>query len=285
MSLKFSWKILEVGKTKRDGGAFFGEVPRPEWMKIVNYGDKKTTELTGDAHVNRQNEISLSCNALLLQTAEDKILVDTGPPLSNATDFEYDSGNSKLRKALKEHNLFAKDITKVIVTSTDGDHTGGLTTWDRAGHLVLGLPKAEVFAFSGGHKRVRSPHVPDSGDSFALLEEKGQLQWVIPTRGYEVAPGVFMHPAPGPSEHSAIVEVRRGADRILFLSDLCPTATHLNPGVIAAYDDAPDDTYVNKMHWLQKAEAEGSVVIFPHGNGMKAGYLETTKEGRRLRPV
>ena len=285
MSLNFSWNILEVGKTKRDGGAFFGEVPRPEWMKSVNYVDKKATEATRDAHVNRQNEISLSCNALLLQTDEDIILVDTGPPLSNATDFEYDSGNSKLRKALREHNLYAKDVTKVIVTSTDGDHTGGLTTWDRAGNLVLALPKAEVFAYSGGHKRVRPPQVPDSGDSFALLEEKGHLQWVIPTRGYEVAPGVFMRPAPGPSEQSAIVEVRRGADRILFLSDLCPTSIHLNPGVIAAYDDAPDDTYANKMYWLQKAEAEGSVVIFPHGNGMKAGYLETTKEGRRLRPV
>ena len=285
MSLLFSWKILEVGKTKRDGGAFFGEVPRPEWMQTVNYSDKSATKPLSDAHVNRQNEISLSCNALLLQTDEDLILVDTGPPLSNATELDYETGNSKLRKALKDHKLFAKDITKVIVTSTDGDHTGGLTTWDRAGHLVLGLPKAEVFVYSGGHKRARPSYVPNSGDSFALLEEKGQLQWVLPTCDYEVVPGVFMRPAPGPSEQSAIVEVRRGADRLLFLSDLCPTSTHLNRGVIAAYDDTPDDTYMNKMHWLHQAEAEGSVVIFPHGNAMKAGYLETTKEGRRLRSL
>tara|TARA_Y100000310_G_scaffold272101_1_gene286892 strand:- start:74 stop:931 length:858 start_codon:yes stop_codon:yes gene_type:complete len=285
MSLAFSWDVLEVGKTKRDGGAFFGATPRPEWMKVVNYSYERTPNPQLDHHVSRQNEISLSCNALLLQTDEDNILVDTGPPLVTSMNLEYDPNISKLRKALQDHNLFAKDITKVILTSTDSDHAGGLTAWSRAGNLVLGFPKAQVYAYGGGRKRARPASVPDSEDAFTLLEEKGRLEWIIPARSYEVVPGVFMRPAPGPSQRSAIVEVRRGADRLLFLSDLCPTPSHLALGVITAYDDAPDDTYVNKMHWLHQAEEEGSVIIFPHGNGTKAGYLETTKDGRRLRPV
>jgi glyoxylase-like metal-dependent hydrolase (beta-lactamase superfamily II) len=285
MSLAFSWKVLEVGKTRRDGGAFFGEVPRPEWLQFVTYGDKGAKKVSQDAHVSRQNEISLSCNVLLLQTDEDNILVDTGPPLGNSLDLDIESGPSKLRKALKEHKLFVKDITKVIVTSTDYDHMGGLFSYDRAGNLGLALPNAQVFAFCGGHNRARPSLIPHEEDSFPLLEEKDKLQWVLPTDNYEVVPGVFMRYAPGPSRGSAVVEVRRGADRMLYLSDLCPTATHLNPAVIAAYDDAPDDTYLSKIHWLKQAEKEGAVVIFPHGNDVKAGYLETTKEGRRLRPA
>ncbi len=285
MSLEFSWNVLEVGKTRRDGGAYFGTVPRPEWMNFVAYGDKSAKNATQDAHVNRQNEIYLSCNVLLLQTDKDKVLVDVGPPLAHTFDFDFETGNSKLRKVLKDHKLFAKDITKVIVTSTDYDHMGGLTTYDRAGNLVLGLPNAQVFSFCGGGNRTRPSLIPDSEDAFALLEKKGKLQWVQPTQDYEVVPGVFMRSAPGPSQRSAVVEVRRGADRVMYLGDLCPSATHLNPAVITAYDDSPDDTYLNKMHWLDQAEKEGAVVIFPHGNDVKAGYLEVTKEGRRLRPV
>lgn len=285
MSLEFSWNVLEVGKTKRDGGAYFGTVPRPEWMNFVTYGDKSAKTLLHDAHVSRQNEISLSCNVLLLQTDKDNILVDTGPPLTNSFDIDIETGHSKLRKVLKDHNLFGKDITKVIVTSTDYDHMGGLTTHDRAGSIVLVLPNAQVFAFSGGHNRVRPSPIPHSKDAFSLLKEKGKLQWVSTAEDHEVVPGVFMRSAPGPSSGSAVVEVRRGADRVVYLGDLCPTATHLNPAVITAYDDAPDDTYLHKIHWLDQAEREGAIVIFPHGNGVKAGYLEVTKEGRRLRPV
>jgi len=285
MSFEFSWNVLEVGKTKRDGGAYFGTVPRPEWMNFVTYGDKGAKTALHDAHMNRQNEISLSCNVLLLQTDEDKVLVDTGPPLTNTFDLDFETGNSKLRKALKDHNLFAKDITKVIVTSTDYDHMGGLTTYDRAGNLILVMPNAQVFFFGGGHNRARPSLIPDSEDTFPLLEEKGKLQWVQPTHDLEVVPGVFMRSAPGPSKGSAVVEVRRGADRVMYLGDLCPTATHLNPAVITAYDDAPDDTYLSKMHWLNQAEREGAIVVFPHGNDVKAGYLEVTKQGRKLRPV
>ena len=285
MSLEFSWNVLEVGKTKRDGGAYFGTVPRPEWMNFVTYGDKSAKIVLHDAHVSRQNEISLSCNVLLLQTDQDNVLVDVGPPLANTFDIDFETGNSKLRKVLKDHKLFAKDITKVIVTSTDFDHMGGLTTYDRAGNIVLGLPNAQVFSFCGGHNRARPSCIPRAMDAFPVLEENGKLQWVVPTDEYEVVPGVFMRPAPGPSSGSAVVEVRRGADRVMYLGDLCPTATHLNPAVIAAYDDSPDDTYLSKIHWLDQAEKEGAVVIFPHGNGVKAGYLEVTKEGRRLRPV
>ena len=283
MSPEFSWKILEVGKTRRDGGAFFGTVPRPEWMEHVKSGEKHAADSDYDTHVNRQNEISLSCNALLLQTGDDNVLIDVGPPMGNALMADMEGCNSKLRKVLKENHLTSKDITKVILTSADIDHAGGLCSFDRAGNEVPSFPKATVFCYDNPAKRMRPASIPQVDQHLSLLEDKGRIAWITPSQEYEVVPAVFMRPAFGPSRRGAIVEIRRGADRIIYLSDLCPTASHLNAGTITAYDDSPESTYIEKTRYIEQAEKEGTLVVFPHGNTVKSGYVETTKQGRRFR--
>ena len=94
-----------------------------------------------------------------------------------------------------------------------------------------------------------------------------------------------MHPIYGPSLHGCIVEVSRGADRILFMGDLCPTIYHLNPGVIPAYDDAPDSSFAERAYWLKIAQEEGYIVAFGHGKNIKAAWLENHKEGLGIKPV
>jgi glyoxylase-like metal-dependent hydrolase (beta-lactamase superfamily II) len=285
MSLAFGWKILEIGKTRRDGGAFFGAVPRPEWLEHVNGNEKGAADSDYDAHVNRQNEINLSCNALLLQTGEDNLLIDTGPPMGHTLTPDIEGYNSKLRKVLKENRLVVKDITKIILTSADIDHAGGLATFDRAGNEVPSFPKATVFCYDNPAKRLRPPTVPQADEYISLLERKGRIAWVTPSQEYEVVPGVFMRPAFGPSRRGAVVEIRRGADRIIYLSDLCPTASHLNATTITAYDDIPEATFIEKTQYMDQAEKEGSLVVFSHGNTVKSGYIENTKQGRRFRQV
>ena len=147
------------------------------------------------------------------------------------------------------------------------------------------FPEGTVFCYDNPAKRARPTTVPQADEHLSLLEGKDRITWITPSQEYEVVPGVFMRPAFGPSRRGAIVEVRRGADRIIYLSDLCPTASHLNAGIITAYDDSPEDTYIEKTQYMEQAEKEGSLVVFPHGNTVKSGYIETTKQGRGFRKV
>ena len=285
MRLRFSWDVLEVGNTRRDGGAFFGAVPRPEWVETVQSTEKRASYKDFDAHVTRQNEITVCCNILLLRTEEDNILVDVGPPMATTYQTDNQPSHSKLRAVLRLEEIKAKDISKIILTSTDSDHAGGLSMSDRAGNDVPAFPKATVYCQDNNRKRFRPSVIPKSNELLTLLEEKGNLQMTSYAKDLEVSPGVFVHSVSGPSQWSAVVEVRRGPEIILFLGDLCPTPSHLNPSAITAHDDEPDRTFIHKKYWLDKAEEEGAIIVFSHGNGVKAGYLEDTKMGRRLRPV
>jgi len=247
--------------------------------------DKRTSDRNFDAHVTRQNEITVGCNVLLLKSETDNILVDVGPRMGNATLTDKECGYSKLRKALKEASMTPRDVNKIILTSTDSDHAGALTMSDRAGNEVPTFSRATVYCQDNQHERARPHSIVQSHDAFELLEDKGKLHTISSTEQLEVSPGVFVHSARGPSQWSAVVEVKRGADRIIFLGDLCPTPSHLNLSVTTAHDNEPDHTYREKKYWLDKAEEEGAVLVFCHGNAIKAGYLESTKEGRRLRAL
>ena len=285
MRLRFSWDVLEVGNTRRDGGAFFGAVPRPEWVETVQTVEKRTSFKNFDAHVTRQNEITLSCNILLLRTEEDNILVDVGPPMATTYLTENQPGHSKIRAVLRAEDIKSKDISKIILTSTDSDHAGALSMSDRAGKDVPAFTKATVYCQDNNRERARPYVIPRSNELLTFLEEKGQLQMTSCAKDLEVSPGIFVHSVSGPSQWSAVVEVRRGGDIIFFLGDLCPTPSHLNSCAITAHDDDPDRTFTEKKYWLDRAEEEGAIIIFSHGNKVKAGYLEDTKMGRRLRPV
>jgi|GEM_PF-4094984 len=285
MPFRFSWDVLEVGSTRRDGGAFFGAVPRPEWVETVQTVEKRASYKDFDAHVSRQNEITIGCNILLLRTEEDNILVDVGPPLTTSLQIDKELGHSKIRAVLRGEDIKSKDISKIILTSTDSDHAGALSMCDRAGKDVPAFPKATVYCQDNNRERLRPFVVPRSNELLTFLEERGKLQMTSCAKDFEVSPGIFVHSVSGPSQWSAVVEVRRGPEIIFFLGDLCPTPSHLNSCAITAHDDEPDHTFTQKKYWLDRAEAEGAIIVFSHGNKVKAGYLEDTKAGRRLRPA
>jgi glyoxylase-like metal-dependent hydrolase (beta-lactamase superfamily II) len=101
----------------------------------------------------------------------------------------------------------------------------------------------------------------------------------------EISPGIFLHPITGPSLQGSVVEVNRGADRILYLGDLCPTMFHVNPLIIPAFDDNPEASYAERMHWIELAMSGGYKVIFGHGNKVKEVWIEEHKGGPAIKPA
>jgi len=282
MGIETSWKLFEVGKTRRDAGALFGEEPRNQWLDNYITKGKENPPEVEKLSLTRSNHVMLSSNVLLIQTETDTILVDTGtPPFSDGFVSE-EWTNSKLRSILRQHKILPTDITKVILTSFDMDHAGGMVHYDRSGKPVLAFNQATTYYHQNGCNRVRPRSVERANVAIELMEE-GLSEAVTQTT--EISPGIFLHPVLGPSGNGAVVEISRGADRIYYLADLCPTVFHLHNEIIPSFDDTPEATYTEKDRWLRAAHADGYLVMFGHGVHVKAGYIEDSKQGLRFKPV
>jgi glyoxylase-like metal-dependent hydrolase (beta-lactamase superfamily II) len=97
--------------------------------------------------------------------------------------------------------------------------------------------------------------------------------------------GVFITATASHAQGHQIVMFNHGGERIGFLGDLVPTHHHLNLPVISAFDYSPEGTLEQKREILMDAERQGWLIVFSHGYGTKAGYLERQGDTTYLRPV
>ncbi|MBF8268190.1 MAG: Lactamase protein [Dehalococcoidia bacterium] len=267
--------LLSDGVMKSDGGSLFGQVPKVVWEQV--------------AKADRWNRIGLGLNCLLIRTAHGNVLVDTGvgSKETGETREGYGLPSSKLGKGLREIGLSAKDIDTVILTHLHFDHSGGCTKIDRSGQTIPVFPKATYFvqrkcwedAMNPNERGRESSHPED----FTCLQETGQL--TLLDGDNEIVPGVSVRETGGHCRGHQIVQVNCGSEKVVFLGDLIPTQHHLALPYIAAYDQYPEDTLEIKRELLSQAAKKGWLVIFGHGCGERAGYLEGRNGEITLRPV
>ena len=282
MSITTKWIVVEAGKIHRDAGVLFGELPFAGGYEHFLTTKREAVQGTEKLVAGRDHRVWVSANVLVLQTEKDRILIDTGTPPHHEDQEGDEWAGSRLQKTLSQHGMSPRAITKIVLTSLDIDHAGGMAHLNRAGVLTCSYPKTEVFYNAAPKDRLRPRTIAEAGSALQLVPEANIRRCSGSTT---VAPGVIMHPVYGPSLHGCIVEVNRGADRILFMGDLCPTIYHLNPGIIPAYDDAPDLSFAERAYWLKVAQEEGYIVAFGHGKHIKAAWLESRKEGLGIKPV
>ena len=276
MKHQLEWHLIEAGRTKRDAGAFFGEFPKCEWNKICISTNRK--EDSKEAYnLSRDNQIIVATNVVLIKTEEDILLIDAGTPVM--PDYSQWTG-SHLRHKLGALKVTPKEVTKVILTSPDMDHAGGIAHHDRSSNLIPTFPKATIYYHESESVRSRARSIPVADHSFEIWDTLD----IHPVNSVEeILPGLIVHPTEGPSFNGSIVEMKRGADRVLFMSDLCPTLHHTNPDIIPAQDDSPDQSSMERARWINKSMREGYMLVFGHGVNTKAGWMEERKEGSSFR--
>lgn len=252
----FRIEIISDTQIRLDGGAMFGVVPRAFWEKVC-----PPDEL---------NRVALAANCLYVETATEKILIETGAG-SKLTDKQKRIYGMRPEKSLTE-NLFettgvsADEITIVVNTHLHFDHCGGNTRLDEAGEIVPTFPNARYFISERELAHAENPNDRDrptyNKDNWEVLRKTGQLEPKPPV--YEVAPGITMTETPGHNEAMQTVKIESG-DRILFsFSDLVPMTAHLPPAWIMAYDLFPMDTLSNKKKLLPLALKENWLCWFYH---------------------
>ena len=271
-SITLSW--LCGGNFSLDGGTMYGAVPKVLWQK----------RYPADC----ENYIKLLNAPVLVQTAQQNILIDTG--LGNKlTDKQKQIfrvyRDWDLVTDLAQRGISRKDIDVVILTHCDFDHAGGVVmigengqrelTFPSARHIVQQLEWEDVC-----HPNIRSKHTywPDN---FRGLEKSGMLELVDGSQ--EILPGVLVKLTGGHTRGHQLVECIGSEGCAVHLGDLFPTHTHSNPLWVMAYDNFPLEVVELKQRLLPQYRDTNCWFTFYHDIFMKACRLD--EQGKTIASI
>ncbi len=238
-----------------DGGAMFGVVPKTLWEKKFPADEK--------------NRIKLALNSILIKTAKELILVETG--IGGDLDpkfYDYYSVERKpgLVLSLEKLGYQAEDIDLVVNTHLHFDHCGGNTSKNEKGEDVPTFPKARYIIQKGEWEDALHPSERDKASyleqNFLPLEKYGLLQLVDGNK--EISEGVEVIVVPGHTSRHQCLKVSTGGKVFFFLGDLVPTSAHVGLSYIMSYDLFPRQTLENKREYFEQAIKEDWILAFNH---------------------
>src|SRR5688500_6084216 len=184
---------IETGYFKLDGGAMFGVVPKTIWSKMIP--------------ADENNLCSFSMRCLLVDTGDQKILIDTG--LGDKQDERFFShyflhGDFTLMNSLAHAGYKEEDITDVILTHFHFDHVGGAVKKDAEGKLFPAFSKAKYWTTQRHYDWAFNPNARERAsflkENFVPLKEHGVFNYVTEESGYQWSKDINMRFSYGHTE-------------------------------------------------------------------------------------
>ncbi|HET7655957.1 MAG TPA: MBL fold metallo-hydrolase, partial [Luteimonas sp.] len=232
------WSILGNSQ-KLDGGAMFGNVPRPMWEKWIQ----------PDA----DNRIPLACRALLADgLAGKRVLFETGigaffePKLRERYGVQED--RHVLLDSLAEAGFTHEDIDVVVLSHLHFDHAGGLLApWAEGRAPTLLFPNATFVVGAQHWRRALQPHPRDRASFIpelpALLEASGRLELVDGDRSEALGDAVRFHHSDGHTPGLLLAEIvgpetvdGQPHGGVVFCADLIPGRPWVHVPITMGYD-------------------------------------------------
>jgi glyoxylase-like metal-dependent hydrolase (beta-lactamase superfamily II) len=247
-----------------DGGAFFGVVPKSLWNPLLP--------------ADEQNRVPAAFNCYVIETAAGRILIETGGG-------ERHDPKSRERMRLPENSTSVPvdpaGIDVVLNSHLHWDHCGGNTIDTQSGVLPA-FPNAQYFAQRGewqhAHERLPRDAVSYRDVNYQPLIDIGRM--TLLDGDTEIAPGIHMLVTPGHNRDMCIVLARSNSQTFCFWSDLIPTAAHVHPTWVAAFDLYPLTTIENKTRLLEQAVREQWWCGFAHDPNIAFARIGKDNKGR-----
>jgi glyoxylase-like metal-dependent hydrolase (beta-lactamase superfamily II) len=267
--------LVSDGTYWEDGGGLFGLVPRVLWEQV--------------AQPDERNRLRFDTRCLLIETADQHILVDTGygDKLSEKErGFISLKGERRLLGNLEKLGVDPLDIELVINTHLHGDHCGGNTQLDANGAVKPTFPRAtycvqrlELADATFPNERTRATYLQEN---YAPLLQAGQLR--ILSGDTRLTPEVRTIVSPGHTRAHQCVVIESAGHTAIFLGDLASWPIHMERlSWVAAYDVEPLVSIETKRSLVHWAIENHVLLIFEHHSEIEAGYLHETERSDRFR--
>jgi len=264
----FELTMFSDGNYWLDGGPAFGIIPKSMWLR-------KTA-------CDEDNRIFLGLNSLLVRGGRQTVLIETG--IGNKFGehvraiFEPES---RLIPNLTAAGVAPDSIDIVINTHLHFDHCGWNTVI-HDGRVVPTFPRATYYAPEGewqhGQKQYLRDRVSYISDNYNPLLENGQMKLVKDDR--EIIPGISVRTIPGHTRYMQVVMIESQGQRACYVSDLIPTAMHLDLLWLMAYDLFPMEAIANKKRLYDEAIPGRWLLIFTHDPATPWGYVKQKEKGK-----
>src|SRR5690242_5092814 len=268
----FDLTILSDGTYPIDGGAFFGVVPKVLWSRRMTPDDR--------------NYITAGLNSLLIRTGDRNVLVETG--IGNKLPeklLKIHGQPAKLLDNLSAAGLAPEDIDIVINTHLHFDHCGW-NTMRQADRIVPTFPKATYYVQEGEWQHARLQLERDAisylSPNYDPLIESRQMNLL---RGdQEIVPGIAVRVLPGHTGNMQAVVVTSAGQTACYISDLIPTAAHIDLTWVMAYDVYPLQTIESRKRYYAEALPGRWLSVFTHDHSSPWGYIRQEAGRMTLSP-
>lgn len=261
--------VLTDGYFLLDGGAMFGVVPRPLWLKRV----------TPDA----ENRILMGSNTVVIRDGKRTAVIETG--LGNKLDAKMRAvygAREMLPSSFAAAGICLEEVDVVINSHLHFDHCGWNTILDDDGTLKPAFPNARYYTQRGevehGRLQLERDRSVYLGADYEPLIASGQM--TLLDGPSPIVPGISVDLYPGHTAQMMAVYFDSGGRRGCFISDLIPTTAHLDLAWGMAYDLDPLTLIAERKRFYARAIQEKWLVFFPHDHHMPFCYIELDERGK-----
>lgn len=274
-----AWEItaLSDGHLRLDGGSMWGVVPAPLWRRMTPPLD--------------DNTILLALRPFLARDGEHVVVVEPG--VGDRWDAKLRAIYGIERDATVVSTLAAlgvrpADVTHVVASHCHWDHVGAQVA-EHDGELVPLFANARHFAPRVEVEIAKKPGHARSGsyraEDVAPIEAAGLFE------GYEgsveILPGLRAHVLGGHSDGASVLTFGEGGpgDTAIFWGDVVPTAHHIQPPYVMAYDIDVVKSFEQRSAWLERAAAGRWIGCFYHDVDHAFGRVERAGKRYQFVPV
>ncbi len=254
---------MEGNRQRLDGGAMFGNAPRPLWSRWCP--------------PDQRNRIDLAARALLVEEPGGRrLLFEAGigaflePPLADRYGVQGE-GHSLISN-LHRLDIGPEEIDIVVLSHLHFDHAGGvLTPWREGGTPGLCFPSASYVVGERAWSRALAPHMRDRASFIpylpSLLEATGRLEIVRGERSELLGDSYSLRTSDGHTPGMLLTRIHGPHDSVQVLGDLAPGIPWLHLPITMGYDRSPELLVDEKETLFKEALDDGRWLFFTHDPG------------------